>query len=71
MSNEAENQNAAQDAKRPTISDLLNLTDEMSLMLDVFNSCIVTGTFPAIASPCNKKILELIVKAGRTPTAVI
>ncbi|MCP4103904.1 MAG: hypothetical protein GY750_21165 [Lentisphaerae bacterium] len=49
----------------------LDIAEEMSLMLDVFNSCIVTGTFPAVESECAKKILELMDKAGRKPTAVI
>ncbi|MCK4843061.1 MAG: hypothetical protein KAT04_14465 [Methylococcales bacterium] len=48
-----------------------DLMDEMSLMLDVFNSCIVTKTLPKIASPCNVKILELLRKSGRKPTAII
>lgn len=46
-----------------------NLKQESSLMLDVFNSCIITGKFPANGSPCHAKVLELIALAGRTPTA--
>jgi len=45
-----------------------NLKQETSLMLDVFNSCIVTKTLPEKGSPCHEKVLELIKRAGRTPT---
>lgn len=45
------------------------LCAELSLMLDVFNSCIETKTLPATGSPCQVKVIELLKKSGRTPTA--
>ena len=48
------------------------LTDriyELTLMLDIFNSSIVTGVLPLKDSPCHKKILELMERNGRKPTA--
>ncbi|MCP4258095.1 MAG: hypothetical protein GY774_11450 [Planctomycetes bacterium] len=58
------------EGSKSDLTDLLNLMDEMSLMLDLFNSCIVTGNFPAVGSKCHKKILELIGEARRKPTAM-
>jgi len=48
--------------------DEIELIDEMSLMLDVFNSVIITKTMPSVNSPCHLKILELMEKAHREPT---
>lgn len=55
--------------RRTTMNKEIELIDEMSLMLDVFNSCIMTNTMPAINSPCHLKILELMENANRVPTA--
>ena len=46
------------------------LCAELSLMLDVFNSCIETKTFPKAGSPCQEKIIELMEQCGRKPTAL-
>jgi len=43
---------------------------ELSLMLDVFNSCIETKTLPGKGSPCQKKIIELLDQCGKKPTAL-
>ena len=45
-----------------------DLLKELSLMLDVFNSCITTRLIPEVGSDCQKKIVELMKKAGREPT---
>lgn len=42
---------------------------EMVLMLDVLNSCIETGIVPAVDSKCQHKIIELMRRPGRKPTA--
>ena len=46
------------------------LCAELSLMLDVFNSCIETKTLPKTGSPCQEKIIELLKQSGRKPTAL-
>jgi len=46
-----------------------SIVDEMSLMLDVLNSAIVTGVMPAVGSPCQLKLIELMKLSGRKPTA--
>ena len=46
------------------------LCAELSLMLDVFNSCIETKTLPKTGSPCQEKIIELLKQCGRKPTAL-
>lgn len=45
------------------------LCANLSLMLDVFNSCIETRVLPGIGSPCQKRILKLLKKSGRKPSA--
>jgi hypothetical protein len=39
-----------------------NERDEMRTMLKVFEACIRTGVFPALDSPCDKKVAELLGK---------
>ena len=46
------------------------LCAELSLMLDVFNSCIETKTLPKAGSPCQEKIIELLKRCGKEPTAL-
>lgn len=46
------------------------LCAELSLMLDVFNSCIETKTLPKTGSPCQEKIIELLKRCGKEPTAL-
>ena len=46
------------------------LCAELSLMLDVFNSCIETETLPKTGSPCQEKIIELLKRCGKEPTAL-
>lgn len=46
------------------------LCAELSLMLDVFNSCIETKTLPIPGSPCQEKIIELLKRCGQEPTAL-
>lgn len=49
---------------------ITNNIEELTLMLDVINSSIVTGLgMPEKDSPCHKKILELMERNGRKPTA--
>lgn len=43
--------------------------DELTLMLDIFNSCIVNKALPEINSPCQLKVLELMARHDRKPTA--
>lgn len=45
------------------------LIKELTLMLDVINSTIVLGIYPKYGSECHKKIIKLLSKAGRKPTA--
>ena len=49
--------------------EMYDLVDELSLMLDVFNSSIITKVMPQKRSPCHLKIKELLKKAGRKPAA--
>jgi hypothetical protein len=52
------------------VRQMISNIDELTLMLDVINSSIVTGLgMPANNSPCHKKILELMERNGRKPTA--
>ena len=55
-------------AKSPACNDVL--CAELSLMVDVFNSCIETKTLPGKGSPCQKKIIELLDRCGKKPTAL-
>lgn len=42
---------------------------QITLMLDLFNSAIVTKIFPLDGSPCHKKLLEVMKACGKKPTA--
>jgi hypothetical protein len=42
---------------------------ELLLMLDVFNSFIVTKEMPEPGSPCHERVVDLLNKHGRNPTA--
>ena len=55
---------------RKVDQDALKKPDpELLLAIDVFNSCIKTAHIPAIDSPCQLKMIELLAKYDREPTA--
>lgn len=65
---------SVQKSERQQLVDMIDRNmkrvDELTLMLDVINSAIVTGPgMPEKNSPCHKKILELMERNGRKPTA--
>ena len=49
--------------------EMYDLADELSLMLDIFNSAIIAKVMPSKGSPCQQKIKDLLKRAGRKPTA--
>lgn len=49
--------------------EVQEIIEELTLMLDIFNSSIVTGVLPLKGSDCHKKILELMQRNGRKATA--
>lgn len=56
--------------KLPLTAQNDGLCAELSLILDVFNSCIETKTLPKAGSPCQEKIIELLKRCGKEPTAL-
>ena len=45
------------------------MSKDVGLMLDIFNSCIVTGVNPKVGSECHKRLIRIMDKHGFKITA--